>query len=237
MSWLQRQADNKDSEFEGSIPLVQKVIEVGYGSQLGPATRHDEKSSVPEIMEFSPREYSDTLSVNKETEKEVETDNDKNTSEYVNCNNFDICSSAAVDSSMEYGKKESDECFDQNEIIQVNASSILGDVRSMPDMHSDEVKMNVEEDVFDVHSEDEREDCPISNAESRSEFRKNSLGSVSSDDVNEHDSVENKPLDIDSDSMIKRSEEENKRDQYEDLCDAESSQSKEKKNIGIFPVK
>ena len=94
LSWLQRQADNKDSEFEGAIHLVQKVIEVGYGSQLGPATsRHDEKSSVPEIMEFSPREYSDTLSVNKETEEEVETDNDKNTSEYVNCN-FDFCSSA-----------------------------------------------------------------------------------------------------------------------------------------------
>ena len=35
-------------------------------------SRHDEKSSVPEIMEFSPREYSDTLSVNKETKK-VET--------------------------------------------------------------------------------------------------------------------------------------------------------------------
>ena len=44
MSWLQKQADNNDSEFKGAIHLVQKMMEVGYGSQLGPATsEHDEK--------------------------------------------------------------------------------------------------------------------------------------------------------------------------------------------------
>merc|ERR1719193_1035821 len=43
--------------------------------------KSDEKSLVPEIMEFTPREYPDTLSANKEIEKEVETDNDKNIAE------------------------------------------------------------------------------------------------------------------------------------------------------------
>ena len=44
LSWLQKQADNNDSEFKGAIHLVQKMMEVGYGSQLGPATSgHDEK--------------------------------------------------------------------------------------------------------------------------------------------------------------------------------------------------
>jgi len=239
--------DDKDMGSEKDLipySTMQKADEEDSSEDEQEKQKSDEKSSVPEIMEFTPREYPDTLSANKETEKEVERDNDKNIAENANCNNFDICSSAAVDSSMEYEKKESDECFDQSEIIQDNASSILGDVCSMPDMHSDEVKMNVEEDVFagdksadNVHSEDEREDCPISNAESRSEFRKNSLGSVSSDDANEHDSFENKKLSIDSDLMIKRSEEENKENQYENICDDESSQSKEEKNDGIFPVK
>ena len=44
LSWLQKQAKNNDSEFKGAIHLVQKMMEVGYGSQLGPATSgHDEK--------------------------------------------------------------------------------------------------------------------------------------------------------------------------------------------------
>merc|ERR1711892_1340259 len=95
-----------------------------------------------------------------------------------------------------------DQCFDktedgdggndQSKIIQDNASSILGDVCSIPDMHNDEVKMNVEQDVFaadksadNVHSEDEREDCPLPDVESRNGSRKNSLSSVSSNEDNE----------------------------------------------------
>ena len=34
LSWLQKQADNNDFEFKGAIHLVQKMMEVGYGSQL-----------------------------------------------------------------------------------------------------------------------------------------------------------------------------------------------------------
>ena len=45
LSWLQKQAKNNDTEFKGAIHLVQKMMEVGYGSQLGPATSgHDEKA-------------------------------------------------------------------------------------------------------------------------------------------------------------------------------------------------
>ena len=44
LSWLQKQAYNNDFEFKGAIHLVQEMMEVGYGSQLGPATSgHDGK--------------------------------------------------------------------------------------------------------------------------------------------------------------------------------------------------
>jgi len=117
-----------------------------------------------------------------------------------------------------------DKCFEKTEdadggndsieIIPDNASSCLGDVCSIPDMHNDEVKMNVEQDVFaadksadNVHSEDEREDCPILNAESRNGSRKNTLSSVSSDEANEDEGYDKNKNAIDLDSISLKVEE------------------------------
>merc|ERR1719369_2504251 len=134
--------DDKDMGSEKdliSYSAMQKAGDEESSEDEQEKEKYDEKKSVPEIMEFTPREYPDTPSANKETEKEVETDTDKNIAENANCNDLEICTSAAVATSMENQKKESDECFEQSEIIQDNASSILGDVCSMIDMHSDEV--------------------------------------------------------------------------------------------------
>jgi len=239
--------DDKDMGSEKDlIPYntMQEAAEEQSSEDEEEKDKSDEKHEVPEVMEFTPREFPDAPSKNKEAESEGETDNDKDIVENPHFNNFNICPSAAVDSSLEYEKKESDDCFDKREMNQDNTSSILGDVCAMPDMHSDEVKMSVEEDVFaddksadNVHPEDERVDCKISNAESRSEFRKNSLGSASSDDANEHDNFESKKLSVDTDLMVKKSEEEKKENDHEILCDDESFQSNEEKNLGIFPVK
>ena len=38
LSLLQELADNNDSEFQGAIDLVQKIMELGYDSQLGHGT-------------------------------------------------------------------------------------------------------------------------------------------------------------------------------------------------------
>ena len=44
LSRLQKLADNNDSEFKGAKHLVQKMLELGYDSQLDPATsEQDEK--------------------------------------------------------------------------------------------------------------------------------------------------------------------------------------------------
>merc|ERR1711892_1001480 len=143
-----------------------------------------------------------------------------------------------------------DQCFDKTEdgdggndnskIIQDNASSILGDVCSIPDMHNDEVKMNVEQDVFaadksadNVHSEDEREDCPIPNLESRNGSRKNTLGSVSSEGADEHDDFENKKINIKSDLIATKSEDAYHENQTEKLCHKESFQLKEEKELDV----
>merc|ERR1711892_1135462 len=143
-----------------------------------------------------------------------------------------------------------DQCFDKtedgdggndnSEIIPDNASSRLGDVCSIPDMHNDEVKMNVEQDVFaadksadNVHSEDEREDCPIPNLESRNGSRKNTLGSVSSEGTDEHDDFENKKINIKSDLIATKSEDAYHENQTEKLCHKESFQLKEEKELDV----
>jgi hypothetical protein len=229
----------------------------------------DEKH--PVAMEFSLNEIPEKDSDDTEIEKEEENTNcnEKYNVENPTTNNFEVCPAVAKANSAEdkiitseveiedvVADKEisiqslvTDQCFDkredsgnyQSDIIQDNASSILGDVCSIPDMHSDEAKMNVEQDVFaadmsadNIHPEDEREDCPIPNAESRNGSRKNSLGSLSSVESNEHEDFEHKKLTINSDLIATKSEEEH---QHEIPSHNESFQFNEEKTLELSQVK
>lgn len=137
----------------------------------------------------------------------------------------------------QYFDKTEDGENEQSKLIQDNSSSILGDVCSIPDMHNDEVKMNVEEDVFaadksadNVHSEDEREDCPIPDVDSRNGSRRNTLSSVSSDEANEDEGFKNEKRTIESDLIATKSEEAY---QTSVLCNDESPKLREEKDLDV----
>merc|ERR1719228_2576015 len=128
----------------------------------------DEKHQFAETIQFSLNEIPDTLSVHEEKQDKVDEDNENNFVENsATSNNAEdnLLEDSINTSEYEMKDREPDQYFEKSEVIQDNASSILGDVCSTPDMHSDEVKMNVEQDVFaadksadNVHPEDERED-------------------------------------------------------------------------------
>eukprot|EP00092_Neocalanus_flemingeri_P056026 GFUD01066353.1.p1 GENE.GFUD01066353.1~~GFUD01066353.1.p1 ORF type:complete len:1730 (+),score=578.63 GFUD01066353.1:325-5514(+) len=191
-STISKEDEDRSSEDEDEKDLSDEKYNINVNVE-NPIFISSNLSAAAE--EFQPARESKMMPDNEITD-EAMSDKDYNTQSFSHYQCFD----------------KIEECEDP-EILPENSSSVLGDVCSIPDMHNDEVKMNDEQDVFaadksadNVHSEDEREDSPLPDLESRNRSRKSSSSSVSSNEDNEDDGFCNEKRTNESDLVQFKSE-------------------------------